>query len=75
VRAGAEGESRIEFEQDHVGIGPDGLRVGTLATGTHPQSPSEPHRLEVLEPLTFPDAVGNRVELGLPGEQGVETVS
>ena len=54
--------------------GPMAAGVRTLAAGAHPESPPEAHRLEVLEPLALPGAVGDGFELGLLGdEQRVET--
>ncbi len=54
VRAGAEGEPRVE--RDH-----DRLRVAhRLVVRAHPQPRPEAHGMEVLEPLALPDAIRDR---------------
>src|SRR6185436_7936029 len=53
MRAGAEGETRVELEHD-------GRRpIGPLACGTDPEATAEPHRSKILEPLPLPGAIIN----------------
>ena len=56
MRAGAEGEARIEPHDHRV------LRVHVRVVGRDPQAPPETHGMEVAQPFAFPDAVGQRLE-------------
>ena len=52
-----------------VHVGPDGRGIRPLSAWAHPEPPSETHRLEVLEPLALPGAIGDGLELRLLGDQ------
>src|SRR5687767_3542769 len=65
MRAGAERQARIEFdEHGRKRLAVSGWRLvrRELAARTNPQPLAETHGLEVFEPLAFPDAISQCLE-------------
>ena len=59
VRAGAEGESRVESDDDCIRL------VGAAPGRADPQPVAKAHRAEVFEPFALPLAVGQRFQVML----------
>ena len=59
VSAGAEGEPWIEPDDDGI------RRADALVMRTHPQTPAEAHGMKVLQPLTLPGTICQRLRLDL----------